>query len=115
MNKNQREKDILLQMADLAARHTGCFTVPERDADTYFVEKTDHDYLREYGFETVPELRNLLQTEMELDNKQDELLLKMMTIAAFKNRNETNNKGGTEEQRDIPERHDTLPSYIYNM
>lgn len=115
MDKNKREKDRLLEMAHGQELDRNCFTLPEENADTYFLERKDSIYLKEYGFETVPQLRELLQKETGFDGEQEELLT-VITVAAFKNqiRKEMpqDKKESVAVQRETKE---VLPTFIYNM
>lgn len=115
MDKNKREKDRLLAMARMQKLGRDCFTSPEENLDTYFHERKDDAYLKEYGFETVPRLCELLEKEIGLGREAEELL-RTITVAAFKNqarRDET-----TDKKENIAIRMGTkevLPAFIYNM
>lgn len=115
IDKNKREKDCLLEMARRQELDRNCFALPEKNIDTYFLERKDDAYLKEYGFETVPQLRELLQKEVGFDEKQEELL-KMITVAAFKNQVQRDKDMDKKEDTAVrAEAKEVLPAFIYNM
>lgn len=115
MDKNKREKDRLLEMACRQEPDRSCFTLPEKNVGTYFLERKDNIYLKEYEFETVPQLRSLLQKEAGFDRGQEELL-KMITVAAFKNQFRKEVISMENENNAVQaEPREALPAFIYNM
>lgn len=81
MDKCKREKDKLYEFA--CNSEENYYALKEFDIKSYFIKRKDHDYMREYGFETLPELKK----ELELLWGQDVLMQKCMQtvlIAAMK-------------------------------
>ena len=118
MNKNEREKKILYEWG-LQNKEEYRFNGIDREKESYFV-KRDEDvgsYIREYGFETLPELMR----ELDVLWGEDEVMSRIkrvVSIAALKNKP---TKAIQEEvmmdnlDKKSRETEDKLPAFIYNF
>lgn len=84
MDKNKKEKE-LIQEWGIKNQNNSYFQVIDKSADSYF-SKIDHaNYLREYGFLTLPELRAELDALWTNDEIMDQIK-KIAGVAALKNK-----------------------------
>ncbi len=116
MNKNEKEKQMLYEWG-LKNHSKYLFQTIDQERSSYFIkrESKENSYIREYGFETLPELIKELDILWESDKVMEEIK-KVIAIAAIKNKpfgsiskeTDINRKGKQEEK-------DKLPVYIYNF
>ncbi len=116
MEKNEKEKQMLYEWGKTngADYH---YPEIEQEKKSYFVqrevEEAEGAYIREYGFETLPELMKELNALWE-NEKVTESIKKAVGIAAIKNKPvEIIHKPILEDKKDKKE--DRLPAFIYNF
>lgn len=109
MDRNIHEKQNLYEWACRHANDEGenCFTAVDKDRESYY-EKAGTGYLHEYGFESVVELKALLQKQWEGDPVLNEMEQTVL-VAAFKNMTQMDR---TEKEFSSREE---LPTFIYNF
>lgn len=119
MNINVKEKEKIYSWScenTTQEIQRSVFLPYEEDKETYFVKRNEHEeYLQEYGFESLPELRERLSLLWEEDEFMDNIL-QVVLVAAFKNRpsheiKNSENYKNNESNKDK----EILPAYIYNF
>ncbi len=115
MDKEKREKDLLYQWG-IENTETYKFQSIDKSKESYFIEREETEYIKEYGFETVPELYEELAKIWVLDNCMDGVE-KIIAVAAMKNcpLEEVKDKPVQSKNNDLQEREEKLPMYIYNF
>lgn len=109
MDKCKREKDKLYEYASMVSQNY--FVQNESDTDSYFFKREECSYIREYGFESVQELKEELNHMWD----QDEIMqqcIQTISIAAIKMKPNEEIEDESKDTKNIKEK---LPSYIYNM
>lgn len=116
MEKNEKEKNFLYEWG----RENGkqyCFSIIENEKESYFMKREEKKdikpYIREYGFDTLPQLTK----ELEMQWEHDEVLrkiIKIIGIAAIKNRPSETVKEKVQIE-DKKEMENKLPVFIYNF
>lgn len=112
MDKNEKEKNLLYEWG---VTHACIYSFPQIDKDlsSYFISKQRESYLKEYSFDTLPELMNVLNMYYE-NNEIILRILKVVSIAALKNKPLKIEKEVTNEENK-KESDDRLPAFIYNF
>jgi len=113
MDKDKREKDLLYQWG---IEHTENYQFQsiDKSKESYFIERKEEEYIKEYGFETVPELYGELAKIWDLDNCMDGVE-KIIAVAAMKNCPSEVEKTIQSQNSDLPKEKEKLPMYIYNF
>ncbi|WP_347223423.1 hypothetical protein [Bacteroides congonensis] len=120
MDKSEREKEELYAWGK---QHGLDYYFPTFDKEkaSYFIRrKVDaNSYIREYGFETLPEIMDELDNLWEKDEVSEQIK-KVVGIAALKNKpseiiSEQAKGGSSKETEEKREGGDRLPTYIYNF
>lgn len=116
MDENKREKQKLLEVARKSKDvEKKCFTQPQKEIDTYFVEREAEDYIQEYGFKSMPELKVILENTLQIEDDREELI-RIISIATFKNRyNNSKKQVSSKQLEESTADSEKLPGYIYNM
>lgn len=113
MDRNAKEKELIRDWAKKVINEGG---LNDSDTSSYFVKRGQNEkYILEYDFESVPQLRDLLEEQWE-DDKDLEKILTAVLVAAIKNKPKTNDVRNVDSPKQI-ERDDAekLPVYIYNF
>lgn len=112
MDRNEKEKYMLHEWAE---KNNSAYQFPEieKEKESYFIKRQEKLYIREYEFETLPELFQGLDC-MWQDEKCMEQIRKTVGVAALKNKpseevNREMEKNYTDKTKDI------LPEFIYNF
>lgn len=112
MGQNDREKEFFTEWAKNSQED---YFISVQDTASYFVKRVQTEYIREYSLETVPELRDELETLWEGDNNMESVLTAVLA-AAIKNKPQRQDKSDTEESvSKVSETEEKLPMYIYNF
>ncbi len=114
IDRNAREKELLKKWAESNHKNTG-FSHDQNTASCFVKRGTGEKYIWEYGFESVSELRDLLEEQWEKDDNMEEILTPVL-VAAIKNKPRTEIVGqeenaGQKKSDDM----EKLPVYIYNF
>lgn len=113
MDKSKREKDGLYEIACL--KQKDYYRAAECSEGSYFVKRNDDTYMREYGFETLPELKEELN-KMWGGDETLETCLQTVLVAAFKLKPSDESDNGEDKESSGHERKDEkLLPYIYNF
>lgn len=116
MDKNDKEKQLI---SEWCAKNISAynFQTIDKSKKSYFIQResnaAENLYIREYGFETLPELIKELDALWE-DNKVMDSVKRVAGIAALKNKPsmEIQNTIAEEDKKGIE---DKLPAFIYNF
>lgn len=112
MDKNEREKKLLYE---LAMENGGQYHFQQIDKmkESYFIQRQEDTYIREYAFETLPELMNELNALWNQDGIMEQVK-RVIGVAAMKNKpvKTVKDKSEMESREDKEEK---LPVYIYNF
>lgn len=114
MDKNEKERKLLGEWA--VSNYAGSSFLYEPHTESCFIKRgQDEKYIWEYDFESVPEIRNLLEEQWKED-KEMEKILTVVLAAMIKNKPKPK-KGGCEEcpEQNVYEDAEALPMYIYNF
>lgn len=119
MGKNDKEKN-LLQEWGTQNNVKYCFTDIDKERKSYFISREGNEtpYIREYGFETLPELTKELDSLWGGDlGEIMAQIKKIIGIAVLKNKPgkviSSEVKESTHEIK--KETEDRLPAFIYNF
>lgn len=80
-----KEADIIYEWS---VRHEGSYQYLKTDKDSYFIVQSDTNYIREYGFQSIAELKTELRN-MWLGDQCMEEMIKPVAVAAMKNEPES--------------------------
>lgn len=115
MNRNEKEKQILYEWGKNNSA-VYCFQKIDKEKESYFIQRDAGEekgiYIREYGFETLPELVKELDTLWDC-NKEMQSIKKAVEVAVFKNKPskmEPEDKRITDKNEE-----EKLPEFIYNF
>lgn len=120
MDKNDKEKRMLYEWGKKNS-DSSQFQGMDRDRESYFIQRDRNTsaYIREYGFETLPEFMQELEA-LWGDEPVMEQMKKICAVAVMKNAitgripvhdiKEISDNPGTK-----PDHEDKLPVYIYNF
>lgn len=112
MERNNKEKNMLYEWG-LKYQDQNVFQKIDLNKESYFKERQKSVVLTEYGFETFPELVNLLDNMWGEDMVLGQIK-RVVGVAALKNkpidRIQKEVGGAAEEKKE-----NILPSYIYNF
>ena len=109
---SENEKDRLYKWAVLNSKRNNegnCFTKIDKNQESYYEKYEDREYLTEYKFQTVPELREELQKLWPNEEcmKQIETVVIVAAMKNCKKIYENNNINEVMEEQ--------LKPYIYNF
>lgn len=118
MDKNNKEKKMLKDFADNRL-NSNIYQFPEIDlfADTYYICRDDNvEYIREYDFDTVLELRKELEHLWKGDNRMAEIIQPII-VAAMKNKPMCENlsQDRNTKSKQVQDQSEKLLAYIYNF
>lgn len=114
MDRNAREKELLKKWAESKHKDEGFFH-DQNTASCFVKREADEKYIWEYGFESVSELRDLLEEQWEKDDHMEEILTAVL-VATIKNKPRTENSGQKESSsQKKSDNMGKLPVYIYNF
>lgn len=117
MDKNEKEKNLFYEWAcryDSDELKKNIFSPSMQGTDSYFVKREKGDnYLREYEFQTLPELRAELEIMWAGESYMD-AVLKPVLVGSFKNRIATREEN-TDGVFDDIQKKEGLSPYIYNF
>lgn len=112
MDRNDIEKNMLHEWAE---KNNSAYQFPkiEKDMASYFIERQETPYIREYGFETLPELLQELDFIWKGEKSMEQIKM-AVGVAALKN------KPSWDIQKQVQKEHadkmkDMLPEFIYNF
>ena len=116
MGKNDKEKQMLYEWGKTQGIDYH-FQEIDQKKESYFIQRGTEDgrnsYIREYGFETLPEFMKELDVLWE-NEKVTEPIKKAVGVAAIKNK-PMKVKQETVEATNKEEPQDKLPEFIYNF
>ena len=116
MGKNDKEKQMLYEWAKTNGSDYH-FQEINQNKESYFIRRGTEDgknsYIREYGFETLPEFMKELEVLWQ-DEKVTESIKKAVGVAAIKNK-PVKIKQETVKTINQEEPQDKLPAFIYNF
>lgn len=108
MDKCKQEKGKLYNFA------CGCqqnyYTKMDATKESYFIKREESSYIREYGFETLPELKEELSRMWDEDPVMQECM-KVVLVSAMKLKPQEEE----EEQQTEEYKNEKLPAFIYNF
>lgn len=108
MDKCEREKEILYNFKLENAGNLHCqFYEKDQNADSYFELCEEEDYLAEYHFETLPQLREML---LKLWKNEEEMKSVMNPILAAAMKNKP-----LSDESIIKRTEDGMQTFIYNF
>ncbi len=118
MDRNETEKKKLREWG-LANCQQYQFQRIDREKESYFTEVDKGPYIREYQFETLPQMLGMLDKLWEGDERM-EAVKRIAVAAAMKNKTSCASRPGSYEStaQDCGEEtsgQDNLPRYIYNF
>lgn len=112
MDRNEKEKNMLLEWAE-RNNEVYQFTRIAKEKKSYFIERQEEPYIREYGFETLPELFHEMDCMWKNEQYMEEIR-KVIGVAALKNK-PSEDMHGQEEINPTADKEDILPEFIYNF
>lgn len=117
MDKCQREKESLynLKMEGSYQREKEGFQIIDKGIKSYFITRKDNDYYMKYDFNTLPELKEILDNLWK-NNPDMQNIIKVLLVAALKNKpQDIDEKVAEKSIKNIEDSYssDKLPEYIY--
>lgn len=112
MGKSDKEKNLIYEWG-VTNHDVYQFMVINKDAKSYFKERKNHNYLREYYFDTLPELRDNLHLLWEGESCMDDVLQPVL-VASMKNKMEASKRSEPAEKEPY-ENKEKMPAFIYNF
>lgn len=112
MKKNEREKQMLYEWG-INNSSKDIFMQMDNVKKSYFQQRTDDTYIKEYSFKTILELMEELNVLWENDEKM-ESIKKVVGVAAMKNKPVKIEKE-KEQVKDQFKQEEKLPVFIYNF
>lgn len=115
MGKNDKEKNLIYEWG-IEKQDAYRFMEINKDLESYFQDRKDHNYLREYYFDTLPELREYLRLLWKEESYMEDILQPVL-VASMKNRAETSKVSKDSEPigKTSYENKEKMPAYIYNF
>lgn len=118
MDKNETEKKKIKEWG-LRNYQQYQFLEIDKEKESYFIEMEKKPYIKEYGFETLPQLMEELNN-MWGDYEVMEQVKKIVGVAAMKNKILHDSFKEYSESTEVNDREkmneqDKLPRYIYNF
>lgn len=111
MKKNEKEYQMLYEWG--VRNHLKYnFLQIDKERESYFIKRQNDSYIREYTFDTLPELMG----ELDLLWKDEEMLKqikKVIGVAAMKNK--PTRFVGERQQEVKAEKEEKMPAFIYNF
>lgn len=112
MDKNQKEKQILYEWGKENDQKYS-FLRADKRKDSYFIKRQDNSYIREYAFETLPQLKEMLNS-LWCNDETIESIKMAVAVAAMKNK-PIKSFVRTDNEDRKSKLDDELPVYIYNF
>lgn len=114
MKKDSREKELFYQWSNKEDVKYS-FDKIDVQKESYFIKSEPREYIREYHFETLPELKEEL-TKMWTGEKDMESIMQAVLVAAFKNKPmNSSDSGMVSSGQNTPNNGEKMPAYIYNF
>lgn len=114
MDKNLREKEALYHLNLEGVENVKeSFMEIDHELKSYFIPKKEGDYLMEYNFDSLPQLKEQLNLLWEQEEYMKGIVQTVL-VAAMKNKPSREVK----EERNIENRENVegeLPAFIYNF
>lgn len=110
MDKNRKEKDILLMWGTRVHSDTDVFPQIDKTCQSYFEVSDSRERLTEYQFEGQDELKKYIEEIIGEDNRFEDIK-QALFVAAIKNKPKQNEL----EKKMDNSADDTIPAYIYNF
>ncbi|MDE7177494.1 MAG: hypothetical protein K2O59_06720 [Lachnospiraceae bacterium] len=110
MDKSQNEKDKLYEIA--CGFQKNYYTGSDCTEESYFIKRVEESYIREYGFETLPELKDELKKMWDEDAVMQECMQTVL-VSALKLKPVEGKDGETRNCGE--DKSEKLPGYIYNF
>lgn len=105
-----REREMLYHLElDMSDGWEKSFDFTHKEKESYYVLQDKHEYLMEYGFETVPQLKEILDGLWE-NKSYMQNIEKTVLAAAIKNKPKQEVRESTEKDTD-----GYMPEFIYNF
>lgn len=100
-----KEKDVVIDELKFFDKSTD-------EIDSYYIQRKESEYCVEYNFETLPELKKMMD-DLCMDKVFTQDVIKVLLVAALKNKPQDPG----EKKLDISEKiaSDRLPEYIYTF
>ncbi len=111
MGKSDKEKEMLYEWG-INHYSDSIFSQSDHRKDSYFQQRTESSYCREYTFETLPELMEKLNILWKNDEAMENIK-KVIAASAMKNKPMADAGNGQGKSQDGLE--EKLPIYIYNF
>lgn len=116
MNLNEKEKLYKwASEAGINGNFCSCFTQIEDKCDSYYVKRNDNNtYMREYDFETVPEIKEELYAMWGNDADMQKIITTVL-VSAIKNKPVFLEDKGKSPKCALEDNKKELKPYIYNF
>lgn len=105
-----REREMFYHLElDMPDGWEETFDFAHKDKDSYYVLRGRQEYLMEYGFETLPQLKEILDKLWENDSCVKNIE-KTVLVAAIKNKPKQETRESRERDTD-----GCMPEFVYNF
>ena len=112
MDMNSKEKEKIYEWAcDAGPDIENSFTTIDKACDTYYEKRNDEQYIKEYFYQTVPELKQELEA-LWGDSSYMKTVMQYVLVAAIKNKPRENEKS---EENQEAQNAEQIKAYIYNF
>lgn len=118
MDKCKREKDNLysLKKDNIDNDNFKGFQKINNKMESYYIIRSDSEYCMEYYFDTLPELKKMMDN-LWMDIPYMDDIKKVLLVSAMKNKPQKNEiiENQTTEETDKQNLNNKLPMFIYNF
>lgn len=114
MDKCIREKEYLYKLnISISDELSESFRLVDTGRKSYFVPQEERNYIMEYYFDTVPQLKESLD-ELWKEDTYMQSIIKTVVVAAMKNKPMKSIQESVETEKD-KEKQNQMPAFIYNF
>jgi len=109
MDINKKEKELFANWYKQAGNGTYAFPKFDDDSESFFTKHNNDNYLMEYDFDSLPELKEKLQNMWQGQECMEKIITPVL-VAAMKNKPQ---KDVCEKQSEV--KSGDMPTFIYNF
>lgn len=114
MDKSKREKDKLYEIA--CTNQKDYYILNKCNNDSYFIKRDDDVYIKEYGFESLPDLKEELNRMWDQDEIMQNCIQPVLAaVFKLKPKGKMEDKESSKELPHTEKREEKLPPFIYNF
>lgn len=110
MDINKKEKELFANWHKQSGNDAYAFPGFEDDSESFFIKHNNDNYLMEYDFDSLPELKEKLQNMWQGQECMEKIITPVL-VATMKNKPDENLSDDVTKDDD----RSNLPEFIYNF